>query len=109
MAKRAESSKRAGGIRLKPTYHVRNIVASADLQMDLDLMSLAKLAHDIDYEPEQFPGAILKITEPKSALLLFKNGKIICTGTRTTSDVKIAVGKAVKLIKKYKAMRSTKR
>lgn len=87
---------------LKPTYRVENIVASADLQLDLDLYGLAKMSHDIDYEPEQFPGAIFKVHDPKAALLLFKNGKIICTGTRTSADVRRAVNLAVELIKKYK-------
>ncbi len=86
---------------LRPTYRVENIVASADLQLDLDLYGLAKISHDIDYEPEQFPGAIFKVHEPKSALLLFKNGKIICTGARTTADVKRAISQAVELIKRY--------
>ncbi len=88
---------------LKPTYHVENIVASADLQLDLDLYGLAKLSHDVDYEPEQFPGAIFKVHEPKAALLLFKNGKIICTGARTNADVRRAVSQAVDLIKKFRA------
>jgi transcription initiation factor TFIID TATA-box-binding protein len=88
---------------LKPTYIVVNIVASADLQLDLDLYGLAKMSHDVDYEPEQFPGAIFKVHDPKAALLLFKNGKIICTGTRTPADVRRAVDQAVLLIKKYKS------
>lgn len=88
---------------LRPTYHVENIVASADLQTDLDLYGLARLSRDVDYEPEQFPGAILKVHEPKAALLLFKNGKIICTGARTTADVKRAVAQAVELVKRYKS------
>ena len=87
---------------LKPTYRVENIVASADLGLELDLYGLASASHDVDYEPEQFPGAILKVHEPKAALLLFKNGKIICTGTRTAADVNKAVGLAIELIKKYK-------
>jgi transcription initiation factor TFIID TATA-box-binding protein len=87
---------------LKPTYHVVNIVANADLNTYLDLYGLANISHDIDYEPEQFPGAILKIYEPKAALLLFKNGKMICTGARTVADVKKAIAEAVELIKKYK-------
>ena len=87
---------------LKPTYRVENIVASTDLKVELDLYGLAKLSYDIDYEPEQFPGAILKIHDPKSALLLFNNGKIICTGARTEADVKRSIDQAVDLIKKYR-------
>jgi len=86
---------------LKPTYRVENIVAKAELNVDLDLYGLAKLSHDVDYEPEQFPGAIFKVHEPKAALLLFKNGKIICTGARTTADIKRAVSQAVDLVNRY--------
>lgn len=86
---------------LHPTYRVENIVAKAELNVDLDLYGLAKLSHDVDYEPEQFPGAIFKVHEPKAALLLFKNGKIICTGARTTADIKKAVNQAVELVNRY--------
>ncbi len=102
MAERAVSTPHKRVV-LKPTYHVENIVASADLQLDLDLYGLAKMSHDVDYEPEQFPGAIYKVHDPKAALLLFKNGKIICTGARTKADVKRAVSQAVDLIKRFKA------
>ena len=91
---------------LKPTYRVENIVAKAELNVDLDLYGLAKLSHDIDYEPEQFPGAIYKVHDPKAALLLFKNGKIICTGARTVADIKRAVDQAVELVNKYLAGRA---
>jgi transcription initiation factor TFIID TATA-box-binding protein len=88
---------------LKPTYRVVNIVASTDLQIDLDLYGLAKMSHDVDYEPEQFPGAIFKVHEPKGALLLFKNGKMICTGTSTEADVKRAIGIGIELIEKFRS------
>lgn len=86
---------------LKPTYKVQNIVTKAELNVDLDLYGLAKLSNDVDYEPEQFPGAIFKVHEPKAALLLFKNGKIICTGAKTTADVRRAIDKAVELVNRY--------
>ena len=65
-------------ISMHPDFKIENIVASADLGVELDLYAIAKASPDVDYEPEQFPGAICKIHNPKTALLLFKNGKIIC-------------------------------
>ncbi len=90
-------------VKLKPTYEVVNLVASAELNVELDLYGLAKLSRDVDYEPEQFPGAIFKVNEPKlkAALLLFNSGKIICTGAKTKEDVEKAVDHAVQLVKKY--------
>ncbi|HUC39018.1 MAG TPA: hypothetical protein VL944_02720 [Candidatus Acidoferrum sp.] len=99
-AKASPTAKR--GVVLKPTYIIVNIVANTALNTELDLYGLAKLSRDVDYEPEQFPGAILKVHDPKAALLLFKNGKIICTGARTTADVRKAINHAIDLIKRYK-------
>ena len=86
---------------LHPVFRVENIVASADLGVDLDLYGIAKASTDIDYEPEQFPGAICKIHDPKTALLLFKNGKIICTGAKTEPDIRKAIDKIIKVVKNY--------
>ncbi len=85
----------------KPDFKVENIVASADLGVDLDLYGIAKASPDVDYEPEQFPGAICKIRDPKSALLLFKNGKIICTGAKTEADIRRAINQVIKIVKNH--------
>ena len=86
---------------IKPKYRIENIVASGELKIELDLYSLAYKLKDIEYEPEQFPGAILKLKEPKSSLLLFKNGKVICTGAKTEDLIKKAILKAFKLVSPY--------
>ena len=85
----------------KPTFTVQNIVASAALGVELDLYTIASKVPDVEYEPEQFPGAILKFLSPKTSLLLFKNGKIICTGGRSEADVTTALNMAAKLLAPY--------
>lgn len=85
----------------RPVFRVENIVASADLGIDLDLYGIARASSDIDYEPEQFPGAICKIKEPKAALLLFKNGKIICTGAKTENQIRLAIDQIIKIVKSH--------
>lgn len=82
----------------KPTFKIENIVASANLELDLDLYGIAYKVHDVEYEPEQFPGAIFKIKDPKSSLLLFKNGKIICTGCKSEKEVQAAIEKTQKML-----------
>jgi transcription initiation factor TFIID TATA-box-binding protein len=86
-------------------FKIENIVASANLGMELDLYSLGRRVPNIEYEPEQFPGAILKLKEPKSSLLLFKNGKIICTGCKTEKEVKYAIKSALELLQKAQKKR----
>ncbi len=95
---RTKSGKR---VALNPKFKIENIVASAALGVDLDLYGIAKASADVDYEPEQFPGAICKIHDPKTALLLFKNGKIICTGAKTEADIKRAIDQVIKIVKNY--------
>jgi transcription initiation factor TFIID TATA-box-binding protein len=79
-------------------YTIVNLVASANLNATLDLYNLAITIPNIEYEPEQFPGAILKLKEPKVSMLLFKNGKTICSGASTENEISLAVYKASKLI-----------
>jgi transcription initiation factor TFIID TATA-box-binding protein len=85
-------------ITIKPTFKIENIVASAELGLELDLYTIAFKIHDVEYEPEQFPGAILKLKEPKTSLLLFKNGKIICAGGKNEKDVGDAIEKTLKML-----------
>ncbi len=84
-----------------PKFKIENIVASANLNVELDLYSIAMEVEDVEYEPEQFPGAILKLKKPKASLLLFKNGKLICTGGKSEEDVKQAIKAAINILKPY--------
>lgn len=81
-----------------PKFKIENIVASAALGVELDLYAIAQKVRDVEYEPEQFPGAILKLKHPRASLLLFKNGKIICTGSKSEGEVKQAIEQACKLL-----------
>jgi transcription initiation factor TFIID TATA-box-binding protein len=74
------------------------MVAAASLDQMIDLYSLAVGIPNIEYEPEQFPGAILKIKEPKVSMLLFKNGKIICSGASSEKQIEQGIRKANKMI-----------
>lgn len=80
---------------------MQNVVVSADLHAVIDLYALSKDVKAVDYEPEQFPGAIFKVAEPKAVLILFKNGKMICTGTNTEANIKKVLAYAAKIISKY--------
>lgn len=88
-------------VAIKPTFKIENIVASAELGLELDLYTIAFKIHDVEYEPEQFPGAILKLKEPKTSLLLFKNGKIICAGGKNEKEVAGAIERTLKMLASY--------
>jgi transcription initiation factor TFIID TATA-box-binding protein len=77
---------------------IQNIVAISDLGTELNLNEVAMGLglENVEYEPEQFPGLVYRIKEPKVAMLLFGSGKIVCTGARRIEDVSIAVEKLSK-------------
>jgi transcription initiation factor TFIID TATA-box-binding protein len=66
----------------------------------LDLNELAIKLNGADYEPESFPGLIFRIKSPKSAILIFRSGKLVCTGAKTLEQVKKAIATTVESIKR---------
>lgn len=68
--------------------------------MDLNLNTLAMKLDNTEYEPEQFPGLVYKIPDAKATFLLFSNGKIVCTGTKSEDEVHIALAKLIENLKK---------
>lgn len=87
-------------VTIKPEIKVQNIVASGQIGMDLNLNILGvKLPHT-EYEPEQFPGLVHKLKNTNATFLLFSNGKIVCTGTKTKEEVNDATDKLIENLKK---------
>jgi len=82
-----------------PKIQIENIVASAQLKMDLNLDKIAFELENSEYEPEQFPGLVYRISEPKVAFLLFSSGKIVCTGARSIKEIESAIKLVSKRLK----------
>jgi len=74
----------------------QNVVVSANIHRDLPLEKLATKLERAEYNPEQFPGLILKMDVPKASALLFSSGKIICTGTKSMREARKAIDAIVK-------------
>ena len=50
------------------------------------------------YEPEQFPGLILRQDEPKVTYLVFSSGKIVMAGIKSLEDLDLAASKIKEII-----------
>ena len=87
--------------RVNLSFKVENIVASANLQVELDLFNIAMKVDNVEYEPEQFPGAIMRLKELGTTLLLFKNGKVICSGAKSEKQIEQSMKRAVELLRNY--------
>ncbi len=67
------------------------------------MIDLEKSAYSLGktmYEPEQFPGLIYRMQDPKVVILLFASGKLVCTGAKREEDVYIAVQKLHETLEK---------
>jgi len=86
------------GIPLPTKFNVQveNIVASSKIKANLNLEEIAFSLENAEYEPEQFPGLVYRINDPRVAFLLFSSGKIICTGAHNIEDIHNALSKLKK-------------
>ncbi|RLG42168.1 MAG: TATA-box-binding protein [Thermoproteota archaeon] len=91
------------GIRFprEPEINIQNVVSSADIRQKLNLKEIAQKIKESRYEPNKFPGLVLKLKEPKAALLVFSSGKFVCTGTKSVEESALAVNKAIDLMKQH--------
>lgn len=86
-----EAMKKAGvKTYAEPRVGVTNIVCSYDIGKTINLNKVVMTLNleNIEYEPEQFPGLVYRIRDPKIVALLFSSGKIILTGGRTLDEIK---------------------
>ncbi|MCK4335351.1 MAG: TATA-box-binding protein, partial [Candidatus Aenigmarchaeota archaeon] len=74
---------------------IENIVASTRIEVKPKLMleEVAISLEEVEYEPEQFPGLVYRMKNPRVAFLLFGSGKIIATGGRNLKDINLALNK----------------
>jgi transcription initiation factor TFIID TATA-box-binding protein len=71
------------------TPNVVNLVASTRLATTLDVVQLA-IDLNVHYEPEQFPGMVFRVTNPKVCVLVFRSGKVVATGAKSYDDARAA-------------------
>ena len=70
---------------------IENVVASTSLADELDLRSVTLGLKGAEYEPDHFPGLIYRLKEPKTAILLFHSGKLVCTGAKSIHEVEKSI------------------
>lgn len=81
----------------EPDVSVTNMVCSYDTGSKINLINVITTFNyeNVEYEPEQFPGLVYRIADPKIVALIFTSGKIIFTGAKNIDDVKSAIDQVV--------------
>lgn len=84
----------------KPIVSVENVVASASIEQKVDLIEISEKFPDTEYNPDQFPGLVFRIKNPKTATLIFRTGKMVCTGAKSEEMAIKAVRTVVQKLRK---------
>ncbi|MEM0048752.1 MAG: TATA-box-binding protein [Ignisphaera sp.] len=87
---------------------VENIVATVSIGQNIDLDYLDKVLPNVEYDPEQFPGLVLRMDNPKVTALVFRSGRMVVTGAKSTPMLIRAVKKIIKMLLKYYVTISSK-
>ena len=86
--------------KIKEKYSIQNLVVTTSLEVNIPLVKLAKMSSNAEYNPEQFPGLALRIAKPKSVVLTFSSGKLVCTGAKNMKQVNEVIRQVIKELKK---------
>ncbi|TES98011.1 MAG: TATA-box-binding protein [Promethearchaeota archaeon] len=93
----SEADKKAG-----LDYKIENVVATVVVEITekIDLNIIARKHADVEYNPERFPGLVMRILKPKATILIFSTGKMVVTGLRKANEAGQVVEKVLKNIRK---------
>ncbi len=84
----------------KPVVSVENVVASASVDQKIDLIKVTEKFPDTEYNPDQFPGLVFRLESPRTATLIFRTGKMVCTGAKSEEMAVKAVRTVVRRLRK---------
>ena len=84
----------------KKDISVVNIVVTASLGQPIPLEKMVAALANVEYNPETFPGLIKKIKSPTTSILVFRSGRIVCTGAKTREKVRESINVLLKDLEK---------
>jgi len=87
-------------LRSNVSTNIENVVATTSLNQKIDIRKIVGGWHLSQYDPKKFPGAIIRQKHPRSVLIVFKSGSLVCTGTKSQDMANYAIQKFVSDLKK---------
>jgi len=85
-----------------PKFELQNVVATFNLGVDhLDLRAIALRKPFVEYNPQKFAAATIRIRNPRTTALAFASGNMVCTGAKTEIEARIAGRKYVRILQKH--------
>jgi len=106
-AKPLDGKSRTNEVEVKAEWKVENVVATVVLDLGtsgkkIDLNQIARKYSDCEYNPERFPGLVMRAVEPKATILIFSTGKMVVTGLRAADEAGAVVANVIKKMEQAK-------
>jgi len=79
---------------------LQNIVSTVNMVCTLDLKKIALQARNAEYNPRRFAAVIMRIRDPRTTALIFRSGKMVCTGAKSEEQSRLAARKYARIIQK---------
>jgi transcription initiation factor TFIID TATA-box-binding protein len=84
----------------KKEIRIQNVVASAAFNHPVDLDAVVTAFPHVEYRPEVFPGLPFRLKKPKTCILIFNSGRMVCTGAKSEREAKRAILKVARELEK---------
>ncbi|MFW9895874.1 MAG: TATA-box-binding protein [Candidatus Thorarchaeota archaeon] len=93
------------------TYIIQNFVVKARLPIEdkLDLTLLDKELNNSQYNSNRFPGLFIRFKNPKCVIIVFRNGKLVLTGLKSSKDIELVMKKLIIKLEEIKTIRILKK
>ena len=85
---------------VEASISIENVVATVTLDQRIDLNAVVKCNPWVEYNPKRFPGLVFRLKKPKTGILIFSTGKMVCTGAKSAKEAKRAVKQVIMELKK---------
>ncbi|MDE1861986.1 MAG: TATA-box-binding protein [Thaumarchaeota archaeon] len=87
-------------LRSKPVVSIENVVSTASVNQKIDLVFISRNFADTEYRPERFPGLVFRLKSPKTSILVFGSGNMVCTGAKSEDQSVLGIKTLVEILKK---------
>ena len=91
-------------IKNKPPVTIQNIVSAVNLGGRVNLEQAARTLPRSIYEPDQFSGMVQRMFDPKTVIMIFATGKLICAGARYETEIYRSVNQIHSLLEEKNLM-----
>ncbi|GKZ00622.1 hypothetical protein MPSEU_001014300 [Mayamaea pseudoterrestris] len=84
----------------KLLLRIQNMSSTANLGVPLDLKKIALKCRNTEFNPRRFGAVIMRLREPRATALIFRSGKMVISGSKSTHNATLAAKKFALIVER---------